>query len=64
MAKIDEAQINKNRRIMEQSTIDSPYVPSLSDSDADFQERLYGGDNMPADKVGLMPPNERNRSKE
>jgi hypothetical protein len=60
VAKLDVNQIDKNRRTMDDSTIESPYVPSLSDADSDFQERLYGS-NMPVDKVGFMPPNEKNR---
>ncbi len=62
MAKIDAEQINKNRRTMDESTIDSPYVPSLGDSDGDLPEQLFA-DNMPTDKVGFMPPNEKNRSR-
>jgi hypothetical protein len=60
VAKIDEYQVNKNRRTMDDSTVDSPYVPSLGDSDGDLPEMLFA-DNLPADKVGLMPPNEKNR---
>jgi len=62
VAKLDIEQINKNRKTMDDSTIESPYVDSFADSDADFQQRLYG-DNMPADNVGFMPPNEKNRGK-
>jgi hypothetical protein len=60
MADLDSKQINKNRRVMDESTIESPYVPSLGDSDSDLPERLFE-DNLPTDKVGFMPPNERNR---
>jgi hypothetical protein len=62
MAKIDVQRINKNRRLMENSTIDSPYCPQIEDCDADYGEQLYG--NMPPDKVGFLPANEKNRSKE
>jgi hypothetical protein len=62
MPSLDVKQINANRKLMADSTIDSPYDPQISDSDADYGERLYG-DNLPADHVGFMPPNERNRSK-
>jgi hypothetical protein len=62
MAKLNVEQINENRRIMEGSTIDSPYVALMDDTADDIPERLFD-DNMPADKVGLMPPNEKNRSK-
>jgi hypothetical protein len=62
MAKLDVKQINENRRIMDDSTIESPYVVDLSDTEFDIPEMLFG-DNMPADKVGFMPSNERNRGK-
>ncbi len=60
MAKINVNQINRNRQIMDDSTIDSPYVTSLGDTENDIPEHLYS-DTMPADKVGLMPVNEKNR---
>lgn len=59
--RIDIDQINRNRRVMEDSTIDSPYIFPLEDSDADFPEYLY--DRVPGDRVGLLPPNEKNRNK-
>lgn len=62
MANIDAKQINKNRKTMDDSTIESPYVDTFADSDGDIPERLYA-DNLPADKVGLMPPNEKNRGR-
>lgn len=62
MADLDRKQIDRNRATMDNSTVDSPYVPSLGDSDGDLPEKLFA-DNMPADKVGLMPSNERNRSR-
>lgn len=61
MARIDTDAINRNRKVMQDSTIDSPYVPVIEDSDADFGQKLY--DNMPADRVGFMPSNEKNRNK-
>jgi hypothetical protein len=61
MAGIDTKQINRNRRICEDNTIDSPYNAVMEDADADFPERLY--DRVPGDKVGLLPPNEKERSK-
>ena len=61
VGRIDVDQINTNRRIMQDSTIDSPYVQPLEDSDADFPEFLF--DRVPGDRVGLLPPNEKNRSK-
>lgn len=54
--RIDVKQINRNRAVMEDSTIDSPYVAHFQDCDADFPERLY--DNLPGDHVGFMPPTE------
>ena len=62
MADLDAKQINKNRKTMDDSTIESPYVDTFADSDGDIPERLFA-DNMPADKVGLMPPNEKNRGR-
>lgn len=47
-------QINKNRRIMAESTIESPIEPIIGDGDADYGERLY--DQLPPDKAGFMPP--------
>ena len=54
MARIDVQQINRNKAVMQDSTVDSPYVAHFEDSDADFPERLY--DNLPTDRVGLLPP--------
>lgn len=62
MAGINVDAINANRRIMENSTIESPYVDTFADMEIDIPQRLFD-DNMPADRVGLMPQNERNRSK-
>ena len=62
MSRIDVDAINKNRRIMADSTIEGPYVPTFEDSETDIPDRLYS-DNMPADRVGLLPANEKNRSK-
>ena len=62
MARLDTEAINRNRRLMENSTVEGPYVAQIEDEDSDYGERLYG-DNMPADKVGFMPANERLRSK-
>jgi len=53
MARIDTEQINKNRRLMADSTIESPINPTIEDCDADYGERLY--DQLPKDKVGFMP---------
>ena len=53
-------QIKRNRSVMEDSTIQSPYEPQIGDSDADYGEKLY--DQMPQDKVGFMPSNEKKRS--
>jgi hypothetical protein len=62
VAKLDVEQINKNRKEMDDSTIESPYVDTFADSDCDIPQRLFDS-NMPADNVGFMPPNERKRGK-
>lgn len=62
MSRINVDAINENRRLMAESTIESPYVPTFEDMEIDLPSRLFG-DNMPADRVGLMPSNERNRTK-
>ena len=54
MPRLDVEQINRNRRVMNDSTIDSPFVAHIEDSDADYGEFLY--DNMPTDRVGILPP--------
>jgi hypothetical protein len=54
MPKLDIEQINRNRRVMNNSTIDSPYVAHIEDADADYGEQLY--DKLPEDLVGLLPP--------
>jgi len=61
MSRIDSAQVNKNRRLMEDSTVESPYVEQIGDSDADYGERLY--DQLPGDRVGLMPSTEKKRKR-
>jgi hypothetical protein len=55
--RIDVDQINRNRRVMQDSTIDSPLVPQIEDGDADYGEKLY--DNLPEDRVNLLPPTEK-----
>ena len=54
MAKLDTAQINKNRRVMADSTIESPYNAVIEDGDADYGERLY--DQLPEDPLKQIPP--------
>lgn len=61
MAGIDTKQINTNRRVCEDNTIDSPFNAVMEDADATFPEMLY--DRVPGDKAGLLPPNEKNRSR-
>lgn len=61
MSKLDVKQINLNRRVMEDSTIESPYNAVLEDSDCDLPEQLF--DRMPPDNVGHLPKSEKNRSK-
>ena len=61
MARIDTDAINRNRKVMENSTVEGPYVPQIEDSDADYGEKLYG--EMPGDRIGLMPSNEKKRKR-
>lgn len=49
---INTAQIERNRRVMLDSTVDSPFVEEIIAGDADYSERLY--DQMPADNIGLL----------
>ena len=56
MAKLDVDQINRNRRIVADSTQETPWNAAIEDSDSDYAERLY--DQVPKDKVGFMPPTE------
>jgi hypothetical protein len=58
---MDTKQIKENRRVMEESTIESPYVPVISDGDADFGERLYN--QLPTDSVGLLPKGTKSNGK-
>ena len=53
---IDVDQINRNRRLTADSTLETPWNTQIDDSDADFAEHAF--DQMPADKVGLLPPTE------
>jgi hypothetical protein len=53
MPKIDIRQISRNKQVMADSTIDSPLVAHFEDADADFPEFLY--DNLPTDRIGLLP---------
>ena len=61
MPRIDVEQINQNRRISEDDVMDSPLNAVMEDCDADFPEMLF--DRLPGDRVGLLPPNEKKRSK-
>jgi hypothetical protein len=54
MSKIDESQLNRNRRVMAESTVESPYNAVMDDSENDIPEHLY--DSVPKDPSGLMPP--------
>jgi hypothetical protein len=58
---MDAKQIKENRRVIYASTIESPYVPVISDGDADFAERLY--DQLPTDSVGLLPKGTKSNGK-
>lgn len=61
MAKLDVNQINENRRVMADSTVESPYNVLMDDTADDIPERLF--DSAPEDRVGFMPTTEKNRSK-
>jgi hypothetical protein len=61
MARIDMSEINRNRRVCADNTIESPFNAAMEDTDADYPQRLY--DQLPEDNIGLMPTNERLRSK-
>jgi hypothetical protein len=54
MAKIDTNQIDRNRRTVANSTLESPWNTQIEDSDADFAQPLF--DELPIDRVGFMPP--------
>lgn len=54
MSKIDEAQLNRNRRVMAESTVESPYNAVMEDSTTDIPEHLF--DSVPKDTSGLLPP--------
>lgn len=51
--RIDVAQINRNIRLTEDSTQETPFNEEIMAGEADYGERLY--DQMPDDKVGFMP---------
>lgn len=53
MARIDTKQIDLNRRIVAENTVESPYNAVFADSDADYIERLY--DQLPPDHIGILP---------
>jgi hypothetical protein len=51
--RIDVAQIERNRRLTEESTQETPFNEEIMAGEANYGEALY--DNMPEDKVGFMP---------
>ena len=55
--RIDVEQLDRNRRVMNDSTIDSPFVVEIEAGDADYGEYLF--DNLPGDRVGFMPAAEK-----
>lgn len=57
--RIDSDQIYKNRRTMDDSTLESPFNAEIEDGDADYGEYLF--DNLPDDRVGFMPPTEKRK---
>ena len=54
---IDVQQIERNRRLIEDSTRDSPQNEEILAGDANYGERLYG--QLPEDRVGFMPGNKK-----
>lgn len=59
MSRIDVGQINRNRRVSEDDVLESPLNAVMEDCDADFPEKLF--DEMPGDRVGFLPSNEKKR---
>lgn len=57
--RIDVAQIDRNRRTMLDSTVDSPFVEEISAGEANYGEALY--DNLPEDRVGFMTNGHKRR---
>lgn len=56
---IDVEQINRNRRVVADSTQETPFNEEIAAGDADYGEQLY--DNLPIDKVGFMPGTKKGR---
>jgi hypothetical protein len=51
--RIDVAQIERNRRLTEETNMETPFNEEIMAGEADYGERLY--DQMPEDNVGFMP---------
>lgn len=51
--RIDAGQIERNRRLTQESTQETPFNEEIMAGEADYGEALY--DNLPEDKVGFMP---------
>jgi hypothetical protein len=51
--RIDVEQINRNTRLMEESTNEGPLTEEIMAGEATYGEMLY--DRLPEDKVGFMP---------
>ena len=56
---IDVQQIERNRRLIEDSTRESPQNEEIMAGDADYGERLY--DQLPQDRVGFMTNGHKRR---
>lgn len=54
---IDVPQIERNRRLTEDSNMETPFNEEIIAGDADYGERLY--DQLPEDHVGFMPGNRK-----
>lgn len=50
--RIDVEQINRNIRMTEESTQETPFNEEIMAGDADYGEALYG--NLPEDNVGFL----------
>lgn len=50
---MDVKQIRENRKLMRESTIESPICPTIEDTDADYADRLYN--QLPADELDFIP---------
>ena len=57
--RIDVDQIERNRRLTEDNTVDSPFNEEIMAGEANYGERLY--DQLPEDRVGFLPTNRKSQ---